>query len=181
MWSELRRALTLPDGTCPYLVRHQFGCRIDERYVKSDVSRLDDICRELLFGRLDFEEWLALYNEIDRDFSGDLLPMEQTNRLIVKARDDCRSRLVDALVAATLRLVDADNSEWGIWFARTAIDHDRLREDAYVALMRAQVANNQRTAAMMTYLNCRKTLIDELGVDPSPETTALYEKLIKEG
>ena len=178
VWSQLRRGLTLTDGTCPYLIRHQFGCRLDDRFVRSDIGRLDDICRELLFGRLDFELWLELYTEIDKDFSSELLPMEKTNALVAKTRDDCRRRLVDALVAATQRLIDAGNPEWGIWFARTALVHEPLREDAYVALMRAQIAHNQRTAAMMTYLQCKRVLADELGIDPSPETTALYDSLL---
>lgn len=179
IWSQLRRGLTLSDGTCPYLIRHQFGCRLDERYVRSDIARLDDICRELLFGRLDFDTWLDLYSEIDRDYSGEFMPAESENALIAKTRVDCRARLVDALVAATLRLIDAGGAQWGIWFARSAIDHEKTREDAYVALMRAQIAYGQRTAAMMTYHVCRRVLAEELGIDPSPETTALYESLLE--
>lgn len=179
IWSQLRRSLTLPDGTCPYLIRHQFGCRLDERFVRSDIARLDDICRELLFGRLDFDMWLELYSEIDRDYSGDFMPTESDNALIARTRADCRARLVDALVAAALRLIDAGGAQWGIWFARSAINHEKIREDAYVALMRAQIAHGQRTAAMMTYLTCRRVLAEELGIDPSPETTALYESLLE--
>ncbi len=177
-WSQLRHALVLPDGTCPYLVKHQYGCRLDERYVKSDLARLDDICRELLFGRIDFDEWYEIYTEIDRDFTGDLLPVEENSAVVTKIRGEYRGRLTDALVAATLRLIEAGNPQRGIWFAREAIKRESVREDAHVALMRAQIAHGQRTAAMMTYLNCRRILADELGIDPSPETTALYESLL---
>jgi DNA-binding SARP family transcriptional activator len=45
--------------------------------------------------------------------------------------------------------------------------------------MRAQIAYGQRTAAMMTYHVCRRVLAEELGIDPSPETTALYESLLE--
>ena len=177
-WSQLRGALTLSDGSCPYLIRHHFGCRLDERYVKTDVARFDDICRELLFGKLDFEEWRDMYNEIDRDFSGELMPVEETNELVASVRDDRRNRLVDALVTASTRLVEAGRPQWGIWFARSAIEREKTREDAHVALMRAQIASEQRTAAMMTYLSCRRMLAEELGIDPSPEMTALYESLL---
>lgn len=178
-WSALKTALTLPDGTCPYLARHSFGCRLEERYVQSDVARLDAICRQLLFGRLDVDEWMELYAEIDQDFSCDLLPSERKNPIIVRTRNDLRTRLVDALIAATARLTSAGFPENGIWFARAAIRHERTREDAYLALMRAQIANNQRTAAMMTYLELRKVLNEELGIDPSPEATELYESLLE--
>lgn len=178
IWSHLVRALTLSDGTCPYLVRHRYGCRIDNRYVQSDIGRLDDICRALQFGRLDFDEWLSIYTEINQVFIHDLLPAESDNPLIEALREDCRTRLIDALVSASSRLVEAGNPQWGIWFARTAVQRGRMREDAYVALMRAQIAYDQRTAAMMTYLECRRALGEELGIDPSPETNALYEKLL---
>ena len=179
VWSQLKRVLTLPDDTCPYLVKHQFGCRLDERFVQSDIARLDDICRELLFGRVDFDAWLKLYSEIDRNYIGEFMPTEQANSLIVKTRADYRNRLVDSLVAGALRLVDAGGAQSAIWFARSALAHDKTREDAYVALMRAQIASGQRTAAMMTYHTCRRTLADDLGIDPSPETTALYESLLE--
>lgn len=178
VWAHLRRALSLPDGTCPYLIRHRYGCSLDARFVRSDVERLDEICREFLFSVPNIEQWSLLFAEVDRSFSSDLMPSERKNALIVRARDDYRSRLVDALVAATIGAIDVDNPQWGVWFARAAIARDETREDAYIALMRAQIAGNQRTAAMMTYLSCRRALSKHLGIDPSPETKALYESLL---
>lgn len=179
VWSQLKRALSLMDGTCPYLLRHQYGCSLEERYVQSDVARLGQICRELLFGRPDFQEWPALYAELDQNFADELMPAEKNNSLIIRARNDHRARLVDALVAATQSVIDAGNPQWGIWFARMAVSHDETREDAYVALMRAQIAGDQRTAAIMTFLKCQRILGEELGVDPSAETVALYESLLE--
>ena len=178
IWSQLRRALTLPDGSCPYLVRHRLSCSLEQRYVKSDIMRLNDICRELFFGSPERYVWTELFAEIDRDFSDDLMPNEQDNVLIVEARDRYRSKLVDALVAATDSMTQCGYPQQGIWFARSALGHDDTREDAYAALMRAQMACGQRTAAISTYMTCRRVLAEKLGVDPSPETQALYESLL---
>ncbi len=178
IWCHMRQAFTLPDGSCPYLVRHNYGCRFDERYVKSDIARLGEICRQLTFGKLDFDEWRDLQLEIDHDFANDVLPFEEGSQLIEDVRDDCRNRLVDGLVTGSIRLAEAGSPEGAVWFARAAIGRIRTREDAYVALMRAQIAHKQRTAAMSTYFDCRRVLADELGIDPSPETTALYESLL---
>ena len=178
VWSNLRDALSLPDGTCPYLQRHQFGCSLDGHYVRSDVERLEEICRELLFGIPDVEQWSLLFAELDRDYSYELMPSERKNPLVNQARTDYRNRLVDALVAATASIVDAGTPQWGTWFARAALKHDETREDAYVALMRAQIASNQRTAAMTTFLKCRQVLNDRLGIDPSAEARNLYDSLL---
>ena len=178
IWSKLRKALTLSDGTCPYLLRHQYGCSLAERHVQSDIGRLNDICRDLMFGRHDLQGWTSLYNEIDRDFSNELLPSEGRCEIIVRLRKNCCSRLVDALVSATQNVVEAGNPQVAIWFARLALSHDDTREDAYVALMRAQIANGQTTAAIMSYHTCRRVLSEKLGIDPSPETVALYESLL---
>ena len=181
VWSKLKKALTLPDGTCPYLVRHQMGCSLDHRYVRSDASRLDEICRELLFGQPDQHAWGELFTELDRDFSSDLMPSECENPLVLRARHDYKMRLVDALVSASESSLASGNAQWAVWFARSALTHDHTREDAYAALMRAQVEGGQRTAAMATYLKCRSVLAEELGVDPSPALMALYEDLLEGG
>ncbi len=178
VWGYLRQVLMLPDGSCPYLIRRQYGCSLEKRHVRSDVVRLGELCRELLFGPADRGNWLMLYTEINRDFAGDLLPGETTNALIVDARDKLRSHLVDALVSASGNVMETGQPQWGVYFAREAIEHDDTREDAYVALMRAQIASSQRTSAMMTYLRCQKVLADQLGIDPSPETEAIYEELL---
>ncbi len=178
VWSDLRKVLTLPDGTCPYLVRHQYGCSLNMKYVKTDVEKFDEICRGLIFDINQFDDWSSLFHKIETLFAADFMPSEHKNLLIVRARNDCRSRLVDALVAASVHVVSADSPQLGVWFARLAVNRDDMREDAYVALMKAQIAVNQRTAAMMTYLHCRKELSEKLGIDPSPETTKIYEDLL---
>lgn len=179
IWSELRRALSSPSGACPYLVRHQNGCRLDDRLLVTDIARFDAVCRMLLFGQPGSDGWARLYAEIDDAFADDLMPSENENPLVMQARGDCRMQLVDALVAAANRLVAADDAQEGLWFARAALRRDRTREDAYVALMEAQIAAGQRTAAMETYFSCRRFLTEELGIDPSLRIMALYRSIIE--
>ncbi|WP_302547062.1 AfsR/SARP family transcriptional regulator [Gordonibacter pamelaeae] len=179
VWSHLRRALSGPSGACPYLVRQQNGCRLDERLIVTDVARFDTVCRMLLFGQPGADGWAQLYAEIDEAFADDLMPSEQDNEFVVQARKDRRMQLVDALVAAADRLVAADDAQEGLWFARAALRRDRTREDAYTALMRAQIAAGQRTAALETYFECRRFLTTELGIDPSLATMELYRSIIE--
>ena len=179
VWSQLRRALKTPVGTCPYLIRQQNGLHLDANLLASDVMQFDEVCKTLLFERPGYGGWAHLYTQINDRFSDDLLPSDNDNEAIAGMRADYRNRLVDALVAASTRLVDAGEVQEGLWFARAALQRDRTREDAYVTLMRSQLAAGQRTAALETYFACRRFLADELGIDPSIETMRLYHSIIE--
>ena len=48
------------------------------------------------------------------------------------------------------------------------------REAGYRQLMRALAAAGERAEALRVWERCRTTLVEELGVDPSPETEAVY-------
>ena len=54
---------------------------------------------------------------------------------------------------------------------------DAWREEAYRQLMLALARSGQRSAALAQYEVCRHLLNAELGVPPSAETTALYERI----
>ncbi len=178
IWSQLRDALELPDGTCPYLIRHKSACSIDARLVRSDVKRFDALCRELRFGNISNENAREIYRQIDEEFSSALLPGEQANEIIIAAREDCKAQLLDALINGSMSLARMGEGHQALWLARSAVRKDILREDAYMALMNAQVAIGQRTAALMTYLKCKKVLSEQLGLDPSPDMDAMYQSLL---
>jgi DNA-binding SARP family transcriptional activator len=50
-------------------------------------------------------------------------------------------------------------------------------ESAHRCVMRVLARRGQRSAALAQYERCRQVLAGELGVEPSEETTALYEQL----
>ena len=54
---------------------------------------------------------------------------------------------------------------------------DPWHEDAHRRLMSALLAAGRRNAALSQYEQCRQLLMDELGVEPEPATTALYERI----
>ena len=54
---------------------------------------------------------------------------------------------------------------------------DPLEERAYRRLMRAQFRQGDRGGALQTFALCRETLAAELGVEPSPETIALAQRI----
>ena len=64
--------------------------------------------------------------------------------------------------------------------AEEAIGLQPLRESAYVRLAAAHGAAGNRAEALRAYERCRRTLAEELGVNPSPTTEAAYLRLLTE-
>ena len=54
-------------------------------------------------------------------FSGELLPTETECDYVTEIRERCRSRLVDGLIAASLRLARSEEHTGSLWFAREAL------------------------------------------------------------
>ncbi|MBI5290617.1 MAG: tetratricopeptide repeat protein, partial [Chloroflexi bacterium] len=50
-------------------------------------------------------------------------------------------------------------------------------EEAHRRMMELLARTGQRSAALAQFEACRRALADELGLEPAPETTALYERL----
>jgi class 3 adenylate cyclase/tetratricopeptide (TPR) repeat protein len=64
--------------------------------------------------------------------------------------------------------------------ARDALALDELREGSYRLLMQALAAAGERGEALRVWERCRVMLGDELGVDPAPETEAVYLSVLGE-
>ena len=64
--------------------------------------------------------------------------------------------------------------------AQAAIRVDRLDEPAHRLLMAAHQAGGEPTRALGVFERLRMTLLDELGVDPAPETRAVHQALLTE-
>ncbi len=62
-------------------------------------------------------------------------------------------------------------------YLRRLIKLDPLQEEAQRFLMLAHARLGQRGAAIQQYETCRRLLLDELGLTPMPQTTALYEQI----
>lgn len=178
IWAYLKKILKV-GSSCPYLVSTQTGYKLDSRFVVADTQRFDELCRDLLFGRNDRDVWEELYHKVSSEFAEDLLPEIVGNDFIDGMRKHFRTQLVDGLVEASSRMASEGETRGAIWFAREAVRRDPMREDAYIALMEAQIASTQRGAALDTYFECRRCLSERLGIDPSKKVVDLYRSVIE--
>lgn len=110
-------------------------------------------------------------------YTGDLLPGCYDD-WILSVREEWQQRYISA-VEQLIDLLERQREY------RTALDHaqrllqyDPLLETTYGRLMQLHAALGDRAAALRVYHLCRTTLDRELGVEPSPTTQAIYERLL---
>lgn len=180
LWSLLRRALSNGRGACPYLEKHQQSYMVDAHFVKSDVEEFESICRMLTFGEPEAEAWMDAFVRLENDFACGLLPSEVSNGYIARLRERFKTRLADVYITAADRLCDVDEPRAALWFAQAALERFEKREDAFCALMRAQMATGQRSLAMSTFFECKQFMKEDLGMDPSERIARLHRRLLDE-
>ncbi len=104
-------------------------------------------------GASDYEEWLLI------------------------ERERIRQLVQEALLALVLYHQDQGDYKAGIAHARQLLQIDPLSEQANQYLMRLLAYSGQRNAALTQYEIYSETLMTELGVDPTEETTNLYQQI----
>jgi len=88
---------------------------------------------------------------------------------------DLHARAVRACCEAHLLAGDRGRA---VEAARRAIELDDLQESGYRLLMRALAAAGERGEALRVWDRCRGMLADELGIDPAPESEAVYLSIL---
>ena len=88
-----------------------------------------------------------------------------------------RTRVIDIYRRLTDQALQSEWYEEGIGFARRMLELDSLSEEAARLLMLLLVRSGQRGAALNQYETLRKTLADELGIEPEAETNELYAQI----
>lgn len=129
VWGDLRSLLS-QQGSCPYLIRSRYGCRLDPDLFESDLDEFEELIRCLLFGPADDMAWERAIATIQGSFGSVLLPTERKCEAIVVFRDRLDAEFVDGLVAASRRLLVRGELQGALWLAREAFQRDAGREDA---------------------------------------------------
>lgn len=119
------------------------------------------------------EAALALYH-------GDLLEEDPYAEWASPERERLRALRLESLARlADLCLAESDGSA-AVTVCEQALALDAGRETLWRSLMRAHALDGDRAAALRAFDRCRAALSRDLGVDPLPETLALYEQILRE-
>jgi predicted ATPase/DNA-binding SARP family transcriptional activator len=92
-------------------------------------------------------------------------------------REALKKQAAQTLEKLALQQAEENQFEQAIELARRWLALDALHEPAHRLLMRLYAQTDQRPAALRQYEICQETLGKELGIDPQPETRALYEQI----
>ena len=156
-----------------------------------DADRLIEIGPRTLRWRPDAPLWLDV-EQFERAvadgrpaeavglYAGDLLEGRYDDWLTAE-----RERLAGLHADALERLARQHEQEhrWpeAIRCAERLVARDPMREEYHRLLIRLCQASGDRARAVRAYHVCATTLEDELGIEPAPETRAVYEALIVGG
>jgi DNA-binding SARP family transcriptional activator len=183
IWSTMKSALATEyskSGKSPYVESVGGVCRITRQAVRSDLDEMEECLSRAKDADAngDMANAVRAFERVAELYRGDLLPGDIYDDWFASLRDHYRIVFVDSMLRATQILLDADDPVGALVFARKAIRCDPLREDLYQCALRCQIAAGQRSGAIDTYFQCRSLLTEELGLDPSPETRALYDEIL---
>jgi len=109
-----------------------------------------------------------ILNRQTRDeLSADLLPEWSDNEWVLIEQEQYHQLRLYALEAMAKRLTTAGRHGEAVAAGLAAVRAEPLRESAHRVLIDAHLAAGNRAAAQHQYEQCRHTLLEELGLEPS--------------
>ncbi|MGB3441273.1 MAG: BTAD domain-containing putative transcriptional regulator [Actinophytocola sp.] len=100
------------------------------------------------------------------DLSSDLLPEWSDNEWVLLEQEQYHQLRLYALEAMARRLTTAGRYGEAVAAGLAAVQAEPLRESAHRALIYAHLAAGNRAEAQHQYDQCRRVLLDELGLEP---------------
>ena len=176
-WCKMKGTLKDDKGKASYFERSDLTCKINREFVTSDIFDFEDLTRTILLERDNLPVLMETFMNLEKLYNGDLLTSDFSGSYFESLRVWYREMFVDAMVSASERARDENDSLLALYFARKAYEFGLSREDVYRTLMYAQLLAGQRTSAYDTFLRCKKYLADEIGVAPSEKTLQVYQEI----
>jgi predicted ATPase/DNA-binding SARP family transcriptional activator/TolA-binding protein len=96
---------------------------------------------------------------------------------VLGERERLRQLVLQALHRLSVAFADRGEVATAIEYTNRLLALEPWREEAHRQLMTLLARSGQQSAALAQYETCRRILAEELGVEPLPETQALYQRL----
>jgi DNA-binding SARP family transcriptional activator len=111
-------------------------------------------------------------------WTGEPLPEERYADWTIAWREHLTARYADVLRGLVAACHEAGDHPAATQAARRLVEIDHLDESAHRDLIVAYARSGRRAHALRQYLECRRMLVDELGVEPGQETSALQRRVL---
>jgi predicted ATPase/DNA-binding SARP family transcriptional activator/TolA-binding protein len=96
---------------------------------------------------------------------------------VLGERERLRQSVIQGLHRLSVAYAQRGEVSAGIEYTNRLLAMEPWQEEAHRQLMTLLASSGQKSAALAQYEACRRILADELGVEPLPETQALYHRI----
>lgn len=190
--STLRRAIRDKEASPPFLLAGRDSVQINpasKYWLDIDVfdARLEAGAARARGQAEACQTCIADLEEAARLYRGDFLQglsigdSAQFEEWMLIRREHFHARMLTALHHLTRHYLHRGEYAQAQKYALQQIKMEPYREEAHRALMHILARSGQRSAALAQYERCRRIMEEELGVAPSAETRALYERICSAG
>jgi len=153
-------------------------CWVDLWALERLLGRVDSACSSAWHNE---NEMLNLYNTTISLYKGALMGWDLHSSYILPYRERLQNRLLRGL--GLLGQYWEENSNWrqASEVYLRILEVDELCEGFYQRLMSCYRKRGYKAEALTVYERCRNNILSKLGVEPSPETKALYRSIRDSG
>jgi LuxR family maltose regulon positive regulatory protein len=164
-------------GKDEFLQLHDGRLSLDPRACWTDAAAFERMLERSRSG-LQGPETVRLDKALEL-YRGHFLPHDEDKPWTVSLREQLKRKFI--LAVAALGEGEEDRRAWkkAIAVYERGLEVDDLSEEFYQRLMFCYRAIGRRADAVRMYERCRKVLAASLGIGPSPETEALYRRIVR--
>ncbi len=156
---------------------------LDRRHCWVDAWMFERICeraKDLWEGsrlKKDASEMIQLTEKAISFYKGHFLPADDEHVWTAPYRDRLKNKFHRLVIRLGDYLEEGGQWEKAAEYYERALEVDNLAEELYQHLMTSYFKLGQWTEAIKVYNRCKKMLLAELAIEPSPKTQALYRSL----
>ncbi len=154
-------------------------CWLDLRAFDAVGQRIESLTRRPS-SPVGIDELCAQADALLDLYRGPFMHSEADKPIYVSLRERLRNRFLRAIGDLGRVLETAKAWDQALDIYQRSLEADQLAESLYRRLMVCYRELGRQTEAVEVYDACKRTFRAELEVDPSPETTAIYENLLRE-
>lgn len=134
---------------------------------------------QVLQNQGDWAAALAAYGAAEALYRGDYLAEDPYEEWATWERERWRSTFFEVEIELARCHLARRATHEALTRCRRVLDHDDCNESAWRLVMECHYLAGEQGQAAQAFERCRTALARELGMDPSSETVALYERILR--